>query len=133
VAYLKNATKERLLVTKAFGISFVITAYVGAGTLFGLPPMKQVLQLAKTIKIQYVKTYGSPPYGRAELYPLKKIAGYMGWDIKKSLASLRKNGIRVESANQSIRDISQNNGISTSTVFENMRKYEKTNIKGDKK
>ncbi len=122
LSYLKNTKKEMVVFTKPFIVSFIITAYVCIGTLFDLPPMSQVIQFVKSVKIAHVRTYGSPPYGGAELSSLETIATYMGWHSEKCLATLRERGFRVDSAEQSIKDISQNNGVSTSDVLENMRK-----------
>ncbi|GBC59672.1 RND transporter [Desulfonema ishimotonii] len=121
LVYLKNRRREMVLFTRPFVVSLVITAYVCVGTLWGLPPMSRIIQWVRSVKIAHVRTYGTPPYGQAERSSLESIAMYMCWDVEKSIAALRKKGIRVDSPGQSIKAISRNNRISTSAVLETMK------------
>jgi predicted RND superfamily exporter protein len=121
LAYLNNSKRNRVPLSKPFVVSLVLTAYVCTGSLVGLPPMSQLIQWIRSVKIGHVQKYGAPPYGQAEQASLKIIATYMGWDANKSLSALRQKGLIVESAEQSIKSIARNNGISTSAVLENMR------------
>jgi hypothetical protein len=73
LAYLKNRKSRIILFTKPFTLSLIITAYVCTGTLLDLPPMGQIIQWIRSVKIGHVQTYGAPPYGQAEYASLKNI------------------------------------------------------------
>ncbi len=131
VAYMKNKAKELVVFTKAFTISLVITMYVAIGTLFGLPPMQQVLDLGVWIKEGHIETYGNPPFGHAELASLKKFSAYLGLDVNEAVTALRKNGIAVESADEIIMDIARRNNLSPHGVFEKMKLSGKVSLPKD--
>jgi hypothetical protein len=121
LAYLKNKRREMVFFTRPFVSAVVITAYVCAGTLWGLPPMNQIIKWIKSVKIGHVHAYGTPPFGRAEQSSLRRIAEYMGWDAKKCFITLQEKGVKVTSVDQSITQVAEINGISTGAVLENMR------------
>ena len=121
VVYLKNKRREIVLFTRPFVCSVVVTAYVCAGTLWGWPPMNQIIHWIRSVKIGHVHAYGTPPYGCAEQSSLKGIAQYMGWDAAQCFANLRQKGVKVASADQSISQVAEINGVSIGDVVEKMR------------
>jgi len=122
MAYMKNQAKELVVMTKPMIISVVITLFVTVGTLFGLPPMQQLLDFGASIKSAAIETYGNPPYGHAELSPLKKFAGYLGFDAKEALAALHKAGYDASiTVNTEIREIARLKGVSPQQVYNDIR------------
>jgi hypothetical protein len=121
LAYLKNKRREMVLFTPPFIFAVAVTIYVCAGTLWGLPPMKQMIQWIRSVKIDHVHAYGTPPYGRAERASLESVAAYMGWDATKCLVTLQQKGVNVQSIQQPIKQIAKNNRLSTGTIIDNMR------------
>jgi magnesium-transporting ATPase (P-type) len=53
LAYLRNRAKKMVVINRQFLASLLITAYVGLGTIWGLPPMQQFLNLSENIKQSY--------------------------------------------------------------------------------
>ncbi|NMB71832.1 MAG: DUF4405 domain-containing protein, partial [Bacteroidales bacterium] len=122
LSYVKcSGWRYSRLVAPVF-VSFLITMYVGIGTLTGLPPMQQIIDWLRGTKIEYVRMYGVPPYGPAEKVSIKNLSGYMGWDLGQCIENMKKNGLKVGSTNQSVREIAENNGIPVGMVIESMRK-----------
>lgn len=103
-------------------LSLLITTYVVLGALIGLPPMRQIIHGLRVTKIEYVRLYGVPPYGPAEKTSIRNLSGYMGWDLGKCVENMKKNGLKVGSVDQSIREIAENNGIPVGMVLERMRR-----------
>lgn len=119
--YLGNSNKKPILFTKAFVLSLAITLYVSVGTLAGLPPMKQLIDFVRIVKVKHVRRYEVPPYGGAEQSSLRDMSAYMGWDNEESAAALRKKGFELESPEQSIKEIAEINGVTVSAVVEGMK------------
>ena len=94
-------------------VSVALTLYVCIGGCYQLPPMKQLVGLAKAARISSMLQYGSPPYGSAADYPTVRIAKYMGWDPKQSMAQLRRNHIVCGSAKQSLNELA---GCNNTTI-----------------
>lgn len=122
VTYFRDRSKEITTLSKPFLISLFITLYVSVGTLTGLPPMKQVMDLNEFIKNKQARIYGNPPYGHAELSSLAKLAGYTNLNPDKALATLRQNGLNVVSRSQSLKEIAFQNHTTPQRVFEIMLK-----------
>lgn len=122
MAYMKNQAREMVVMTKPMIISAVLTLFVFAGTLVGLPPMQQLLDLSAHIKDSAVETYGNPPYGHAELSPLKKFCGFLGFDADQALTALKKKGygdsITLET---SVKDIAAAKRVSPQQVLNDIR------------
>ena len=121
LAYLRNRASVTVVFTRPFALALILTVYVCLGALWWLSPVGQFLGLARTIKIAHMHEYGTPPYGQAEDYPLRSIAGYLCWDAEECLSNLRAKGIVVDSLEQSISEIARRNGTSTSTILGHMR------------
>jgi len=116
VAYVKKRNPGFF----SLAASLVLTLYVCVGGFYEMPPMGQILDLARAFRISSTEKYGSPPYGAAAAYPVAHIARYMGWDTEKSLRRLALNSIVVASPNQSLTDLARSNGTSLGRVLDIM-------------
>lgn len=87
LAYLKNKLKEVKIITASFNAALLLSLLVAVGTYFEIPPMSTIINLSDSIKDNASKTYGEPPYGHAELSPLKLLAKKQGLDLEKVLSS----------------------------------------------
>lgn len=122
MAYMKNRAREMVVMTAPMVVSLALTAYVFAGTLMGLPPMRQLLDYSTQIKESAAGVYGNPPYGHAEDSSLKKFCGYLGFDLAEAMEALVKAGYALEKGGQSvIRDIARTRNASPQQVFDDIR------------
>lgn len=121
-SYMRNQAREMVVMTKPMVISLLLTLFVTVGTLLHLPPMQQVLDLGASIKDAAVKTYGSPPYGHAELSPLRKFCGFLGLDAEDALAALHKAGYGAAvTIDTPIKEIARMKGVSPQQVLDDIR------------
>jgi len=119
--YLKaKKRKGRFNVSLSLVLSLLVTVYVCVGTIMSYPPMKQISQGLRSIKMEDVREYGSPPYGSAGKAPIASIIMYMGWDVEVSLKVLKENQIKVSSPRQSVRDILLQNDISMGNLMDSL-------------
>ena len=95
----------------------VLTVYICAGSLAGLPPMRQFVDGLRLIKGMHVRTYGVPPFGSAEQAPLKEVIRFMGWNEEKCLASLADKGFRGASEDTTLRDVARSNNATAGAVL----------------
>lgn len=102
-------------------VSLVLTLYVCLGGCYNLPPMKQLLGLAKATRMSSIVKYGSPPYGIAADFPAARIAKYMGWDPKQSMAQLAQHHIIVESPKQSVNELAKTNHTTLGNLLDIMQ------------
>ncbi|WP_316897276.1 DUF4405 domain-containing protein [Pseudodesulfovibrio indicus] len=122
MAYMKNRAREMVVMTAPMIVSFVLTFVVFAGTLAGLPPMRQILDFSASIKDAATETYGNPPYGHAETSPLKKFCGFLGLDVNKALEALRTAGYDPSiNENTLVMDIARSKGVSPQQVYDVIR------------
>jgi hypothetical protein len=120
LSYMKNKARELTGVNAANLTALAVTLFVSIGTLFGLPPMRQVIELGAAIKDSHVETYGNPPYGHAELSTLERFAAFMKMDPEKALTALREKGFKAESAKMTLRDMADANGVTPKALYDAM-------------
>ena len=122
MAYLKNKARELTWRNPVMLASLALTLYVFAGTLFGLPPMRQILDFSASIKDAATTTYGNPPYGHAELSPLGKFCGYLGLDADKAAEALVQAGYSLDNGTATeVQAIARSKGVSPQQVYEDIR------------
>ena len=117
-AYLKNKARQLRIFTSELNIALLVTFMVILGTYFHVPPMSTVLEINEAIKEASAKKYGEPPYGHAELSSLKAFTKKLGLDLNKSIALLKKAGIKFEGPNETLEKIANRNGIRPKDVYE---------------
>lgn len=91
-AYMKNRAREMVVLTTPMVFSLILVIAVTAGTLMHVQPMQAVLDFGETIKEDQTATLGNPPYGHAELSPLRVFCAHMGFDLDQSMDILKKTG-----------------------------------------
>lgn len=122
LAYMKNRAREMVVLTPSMVISIALTLFVLVGTLLNLPPMRQFLDFSASIKEDATATYGNPPYGHAEISPLKKFCGFLGLDADKALKTLHDAGYDASITKDTlIKDIARSKGVSPQQVFDTIR------------
>ncbi len=104
--------------TVDFNLSLILTLVVVFGTLAGIPPMSSIIDLGESITDKANLYYGEPPYGHAELSPLKVFSERVKIDLEQSLAALKAAGIVVESPDSTMTEIAEANGITPQSIFE---------------
>lgn len=117
VAYMKNRSKQVRVFTLDFNVSLLVTGIVFFGTLAGLPPMSSIIDLGAAITDQANIKYGEPPYGHAELSPLKDFAEKIKVDLEQAVALLEKAAIKVVSTEQTVMEIAAANGLSPKDIY----------------
>ena len=121
-AYMKNRAREMVVMTGPMIVALALTVFVFAGTLLGLPPMRQLLDFSDAVKEGATATYGNPPYGHAEDSQLKKFCGYLGFDTAQAMAVLEKGGYTLDKGEQTpIKDIARTRNVSPQQVFDDIR------------
>lgn len=118
ISYMKNKSKQLKIFTLDFNVSLVVTLVVFLGTLAGIPPMSSIIHLGEAITDKANLAYGEPPYGHAELSPLKDFAEKVKVDLDTSLALLSKAGIVVASPDSTMSEIADANATSPQKIYE---------------
>lgn len=104
-------------VTTPVVVSLVLTLFVTVGTLMGLPPMQQVLDLGEHFKESHQVTYGNPPFGHAELATVQKLCGFTGLDATAALAELKAAGITGATLQTTIVEIARANDRTPKEIY----------------
>ena len=73
--------------------SLGICLAVYAGTLWDVPPMRQLVSWNAEIKAHQAVKYGEPPFGHAEASSLRQFCAFLGMDIDTVLAAMQQAGI----------------------------------------
>ena len=122
--YLKDKQKNLKIFTKDFNVALIICIAVALGTYFMIPPFSSILDLSGEIKDKAAQKYGEPPFGHAELAPLKSLAKKMGLDLNQSMNRLEKAGINIDSPSQIFLEIAKNANKTPKEVYDIIRTRE---------
>lgn len=122
MTYMKNTARELVVFTRPMVYACVLTIFVTAGTLLHIPPMQQLMDLGTWFKDRATATYGNPPYGHAELSPLKKFCGYMGFDLEKAMQALKTEGFTNKVAPETpLLELAEANDTTPQGIYEAIR------------
>lgn len=119
--YMKNKARDLVVLTPPVVFGFLITLFVAGGTLLGLPPMQQVVDLSGYLKDVQTERHGNPPFGHAELARLEKFTGYLGLNAQQALEALQKAGLQVNGTKQTIADMARANDRSPQDIYVTIR------------
>jgi hypothetical protein len=117
VAYMKNKAKEVKVFTGAFNVALALTVIFIVGTYIHIPPMSTILNISDGFKVSASKKYGEPPYGHAELSPLKLFSKKEGLDLEKSMELLKAANISFTDEKQTIKEIAEQNNKSPQQIY----------------
>ena len=118
--YLKNRARQIVFFTKSFNSAVIITLIVILGTYFLIPPFSTLLDISEQIKDKAALKYGEPPFGHAELAPLKSLIKKTGLDRNASLDNLEKAGVHFDSPDDIVLDIAARNQTTPKHIFQIM-------------
>ncbi len=118
VSYFKDKAKSISFFTKYNLISLAITLFFIVGTLFVTQPFKTVLEFQSSIKDYWADELGRPPFGHAELSPLKGFCRKLGYDIKEVMLILKEEGIIVKNQKETLNSIAKNNNTTPAKIYD---------------
>jgi hypothetical protein len=118
--YLKNKARRVRIFTPDFNAALVLTVALLAGTLLAVPPFNWPLLLNVHFKDAAAAKYGEPPYGHAELSPLRQLARRTDLDLPAAMAALKAAGIRFDSDQATLQTIARQNNRSPQAVYQIM-------------
>jgi hypothetical protein len=115
--YLKTKASSIKIFTLNFNISLLITLFVAIGTYYHIPPMSVILQASEAIKDVASERYGEPPYGHAELSPLRIFVKKVELDLDTSVQKLRDAGIDFTDVDETLISIATKNNMSPKEIY----------------
>jgi len=121
LAYIKDKARQVRVFTPDFNAALVLTLAILVGTLLAVPPFNWPLMFNAHLKEAGAAKYGEPPYGHAELSPLKQLARRTGLDLPEAVAALKEAGIRFDGEQTTLQSIARQNRRSPREVFEIMQ------------
>jgi hypothetical protein len=110
--YIRSKAKGLAVSGRESLIAVTLTALVCVLAVMQVPPVSWLSAASESIKAGAAQEYGEPPWGHAELAPLRKFVAKIGGKLPVAQAALRAAGITVESADQTLLEIARANGTS---------------------
>lgn len=116
--YLGKAMSGSFKPTRELGIGAAIFLYLMIAGIMNLQPVSGLMVLNDYIKESWAgESHDVPPFGHAELKPLRMLCNFMGVDVDDALARLRAGGIEIDSAGENLEDIGRRNDVAPSELF----------------
>ncbi|MDD3815095.1 MAG: DUF4405 domain-containing protein [Desulfocapsaceae bacterium] len=117
-AYMKNRAREMKIFTASFNVALILTLVVGLGTYWQIPPLSTILNLGHSFKDAAAIKYGEPPYGHAELSPLRSFFKKAEIDPVKAMELFAKAGITMENDQETVAAIAARNHLTPKALYE---------------
>jgi hypothetical protein len=118
ISYLREKAGQALRLKSELLISVLAGLVLIAGTIYEVPPFREMVGFSEYLKSRWVKSPSQePPYGHAELSKLRVLARKTGMDPEAALVALRERGIEVSGPDEVFGDIAGRNGMSPMELF----------------
>jgi hypothetical protein len=121
INYLKDKTKTVKVFTKEFNAALIITVAFVIGTYWMVPPFSWIMSLNDHFKDSGAVKYGEPPYGHAELSPLKTFAEKMNLDLAQSMKLLNEAGYTVNDSASTLQAIGKQYDVPPQLIFDTIK------------
>lgn len=123
--YFKSKVTKGIKLRRELSISSAVLLLVVVSSLYRLPPLSYLLDLNEFIKDAWiVRQEYEPPFGHAELLSLKVFTKKMEIDLNKATQELKAKGVIIQSPEEILEEIAENNGISPMNIYMIIRKFE---------
>lgn len=123
VSYVLNKVTRGISLKRELTISILIFCFVILSGFYQIPPLKYVIDLNEYVKKSWIKSSEyEPPFGHAEQLSLKAFAKKMNIDLELAMEELKKNGIIVERATDSLNVIAKRNRTSPMNIYKIIKK-----------
>ena len=123
--YFKDKMKKGVKLRRELVISSVVSVWVVIASIWPFPPLSYFLDFNEWVKEQWVAEDNyEPPFGHAELLSLKTFTKKMDINLANATEELKSNGIRFESPEETLEDISLANNISPMNLYLLIKKFE---------
>ena len=103
--------------SKEFFITTVAVLLITVGSVANVPPFKTIMDAGEKIKKSWPRPKVMLPAPHAELFPLKKVAKLAGVPPQKALSILRSKGLKVDSLNETLKEIAAKNDTTPARVY----------------
>lgn len=127
VNYLKNKVSGGIKLKRELAITTIVSILVVVSATWQLPPLAYLNELSEAAKNAWIVTRDhEPPFGHAELLSLKGYTNRMDIDFEKAMTELENAGIEIESGDQSLEEIANNNDITPMAIHMVIKHLEET-------
>jgi hypothetical protein len=123
--YFRDKVRAGLRLRRELAISSVLAVWIIASSIWPFPPLAYLLDFNAWLKAAWVTADDyEPPFGHAELMPLKVFCKKMDIDPAAAAGELRSRGIRFESDRETLEAIGVANDISPMNLYLLIKKFE---------
>ena len=132
INYLSGKVAGVLKYKRELALTCVVTIWVVASGIWGLPPLSYINDLGEAIKGSWViAPEYEPPFGHAELLTLKGFCRKMDIPLDKALAELKAKGVKVSGPDQTLEQIARANNTTAMHLYVHIKKFEPALPKAD--
>ena len=117
--YLKRKANKGLSHPAELAASLMLFLLFGVGTLWHWPPFEQLIAFGDKLSASWEYKSGGPPVPHAEAMPLDELAALpqVGTPAEQMVEKLRAAGVQVQSTNQTLQEIAENNGMEVQKLY----------------
>lgn len=123
--YFRNKVERTIALKLELAIAAIVTLFFTVGAIYKTPPLNYILSFNDYLKAGWVKDPDyDPPFGHAELLPLRSFVKKVDMELAPALEELKKNNIKISGADEKLDAIARNNGVSPVEIFKIIKKQQ---------
>ena len=116
-SYVYRKTKHAFYLKKELATATVLTLVIIIGSAVNIPPFKTVMDIGDYFKNSWEKKLQAPPIPHMELFSLRKVVKDLNGDPDIAIKILNNRGIKVESADEKLKEIAAKNSTSPEHIY----------------
>jgi hypothetical protein len=118
IHYLWDKVRKALNLRWELLAATLVSLGVFLGTLWEIPPFSTTMDIGEKAKNSWEQSLQGPPVPHAERMSVKEFSAIIQASTEEILGALKSKGYRVESAEQTMEEIAENNSVSPSVLFQ---------------
>jgi hypothetical protein len=123
--YFRDKIRNTVRLRRELIISSVLALWIVVSSIWPFPPLSYLLDFNAWLKSTWVtEDEYEPPFGHAELMPLKVFCKKMDIDLGAAVRELKSKGIEFDGDQETLEEIGVLNGISPMNLYLLIKKFE---------
>ncbi|MBW2028050.1 MAG: DUF4405 domain-containing protein [Deltaproteobacteria bacterium] len=119
--FIWSKVKRAINMRREMAGATLLCLFVFLGTLWDIPPFSSTMELGEYFKDSWEESRVQTPVAHGELLTLKEFAEKTGVPLEKVLEGLQSKGYKVRDSEMTIHEVSEDNKVSPSQLYEAMK------------
>ena len=115
--YLKSKVRKGIRLRKELATSIILSGIIIMGTLGGIPPFSNIMDIGESIKESWGTNIERAPIPHAELMTLENLIQNIGLSHEKVVNNFESYGLKIENTDETLKSIAHRHNMSPQDLY----------------